>query len=103
MNITFGDIEHDFGRDLYYTKIDISSEDNTEGTTILAAASNEYIEDNFKTNNLKDTWGVAVANKWQSIGNELFRRKLHFDVYTNTGDEAAESNGLDYLVRLARK
>lgn len=102
MQILFNEITHDLKRDLFWTRIDISSDDSSKGTTILAAASDKYINDNYVKGDLKNTWGAAIVKKWQVLGENLFRNKIHFDIYTNKDDEKAEANGFDYLFRLSR-
>lgn len=88
-------IKEDGQRDLFFFKIYFESDDGQKKSTVFAAASREYFEDNpeFKgrdKNLLKEEWRKKVVRKYNSFGEDIFLQKIHYhaDVFTQEGHTA---------------
>jgi len=104
MKITKGKIIGDFYRDLYWTRVVFLSEDESKKTQVLVCASDEYIRALYRllgNQRLEqihlDKWLDAVIAKWSKLGEKLFEKDVHYDVYANT--ESGEANGIDFLLK----
>jgi len=71
---------------------------------VLACASHEYLFDLYKlpgdqqlSTEQTDIWQESVITKWSKLGNELFLKDTHYDVYANTPE--GEANGIDFLLK----
>ncbi len=100
MEIKKGNINEDPSRDLYWVSIVVVNDDLK--TKILACASDEYLFEKYKTQNLtqeiKDNWvDNVVIEKWKKLGNTLFEQDIHYDVYALT--QEGEANGFDFLLK----
>ena len=99
MNITKKRVKEDFNRDTYWTRIHFESDDKKHESTVLVCASWEYLMDTNRINEVKDNhldqWREAVIRKWNSLGNKIFNKKVHYDIYANTPE--GEINGLEFL------
>ena len=99
MKIIKGKIKENFDRDVYWTRIIFESEDGGRRTKVLAIASWEYLLDSNRSSEVKDIhleqWMESVMNKWKSQGDNIFAKKLYYDVYANTDE--GRLNGLEFL------
>ena len=105
MKIIKGSVKEEFSRDLYWTRIVFLSDDETKKTSILACASQEYLEDLYRLAGGQeleqghfDEWLNTVIEKWLALGDKLFEKDMHYDVYANTKE--GEANGIDYLLSI---
>lgn len=105
MKITREEVREEFGRDLYWTRVVFSSDDDSRKTGILTCVSQEYLNDYFKMpwdeKNKKeylDNWLSAVEKKWLELGEDIFNQDIHYDVYWATPE--GEANGIDFLLKL---
>lgn len=98
-----GSVKEDFDRDLYWTKIVFLSDDETKKTSVFVCASQEYLDDFYRIagtlrpeqKHLDDLVKRVVA-KWSTLGEDVFKQDVHYDVYANT--QEGEANGLDFLL-----
>ncbi len=99
MKIIKEKIREDFKRDTYWTRIHFESEDKKNKSTVVTCASWEYIMDINGVNDVRtihlNQWLKSVTKKWESLGEGIFDKSIHYDVYANT-DEGKE-NGLKFL------
>ena len=99
MEIIKGIIKEDFDRDVYWTRIIFESEDRSRRTKVLASASWEYLLDSNRISEVKnihlEQWMESVVNKWESQGDSIFAKMVHYDVYANTDE--GRLNGLEFL------
>jgi len=99
MNIKTEKIRENFDRDLYWTRIYFELEDKKRVSKVVTCASREYILDSNRINEVKDIhlnqWAEKVIKKWKSLGSEIFRKRIHYDVYANTPE--GKINGLKFL------
>ena len=99
MNIETEEIRENIERDLYWTRIYFESEDKKRMSKVVTCASWEYILDSNRINVVKDIhlnqWAEKVIKKWKSLGSEIFRKRIHYDVYANTDE--GKTNGLAFL------
>jgi len=99
MNIKAERIRENFERDLYWTRIYFESVNRKHMSTVVTCASWEYIIDTNRINEVKDLhlnqWIEKVIKKWKSLGNEIFKKKIHYDVYASTAE--GKINGLEFL------
>jgi hypothetical protein len=97
-----GKIKEDSDRDVYWTRIIFESEDGNRKTKVLAIASWEYFLDSNRISEVKDVhreqWMESVMNKWESLGDSIFDKKVHYDVYANTDE--GRLNGLEFLKKI---
>lgn len=102
-----GKIVEEFDRDLYWTRVVFLSDDESQKTQVLACASLEYLEDFYRIGNRNEVleshlteWLNGVIRKWSSLGNDLFKQDIHYDVYANAAE--GEANGLDFLMTITQ-
>lgn len=103
MKIEKGRIIEEFSRDMYWTRIIITSDDETKKSNILVAASEEYLWDLYKLHGGSQLneehfskWLDSVIEKWLALGEEIFKQSVHYDVYSVTHE--GETNGLEFLI-----
>jgi len=81
-------LREEFRRDTYWTRINISSDDDSKKTTVLVCASHEYLWDLFEAREIEqvkfDVWLDKVVKKWEAMKEEVFNAPVHYDVYANT-------------------
>lgn len=106
MNFEKGKIMEEGSRDLYWARITFMADDGERSSIVLAAASLEYLQDSVEfaasgaiDHEILDQWLESVADKWDMLGNEIFDKDVHFDVYANTPE--GEANGLSFLLTKA--
>ena len=102
MKIIKEKIKEDFDRDVYWTRIIFESEDGSRRTKVMAITSWEYLLDSNCISEVKDIhreqWIKAVMNKWESQGDSIFAKKVHYDVYASTDE--GRLNGLELLEKI---
>lgn len=103
MKIQKEKIIQEFDRDLYWTRLFISSDNGSRETKILAAASEEYLRDVNKlpggsklAQSHLEQWLDSVEQKWTRLGEMVFNQDVHYDVYSVTKE--GEANGIDFLI-----
>jgi len=103
MKIQIGPIKEDPGRDLYWTRIIFISDDEKKQTQVLTSASQEYLENLYKTKRTDKLFEEyfselveLVIAKWTKMEDKLFDQDVHYDVYSNTAE--GEANGIDFLI-----
>ena len=92
-----------FDRDLCWTRLIFSNNNETKKTQVLTCASLKYIKDlnqiggdkHLGKEQLK-SWLNDVIKKWTDLGADLFNQDIHYDVYAKT--KKGETNGLDFLL-----
>ncbi|MCJ7507977.1 MAG: hypothetical protein MUO85_04510 [candidate division Zixibacteria bacterium] len=99
MKITREKIKKDSNRDVFWTKIIFESKEGGRRSKVLASASWEYIIDKNRISEVRDIhleqWIESVINKWESKGDSIFDKKVHYDVYANTNE--GKVSGLEFL------
>lgn len=74
-------------RDLFWFHVDVEDSTGKKGR-VLAIASEEYLEDHFKTRSLTDEnlkqWNIEVRDCIPKIGDDLFSLPVYFDVYATS-------------------
>ncbi|MFC1626851.1 hypothetical protein ACFL1P_01455 [Patescibacteria group bacterium] len=104
IKVSRNNITEDSSRDIFWSKVVFISANNRKSSSVLFCASKEYLENN----NLLEmdgkmigasanTWINLVIKKWKTLKNEIFNRKVHYDVYTN--DPTVETEGLNFLLK----
>lgn len=104
MKVQRTSIKEDFSRDLFWTRIVFSRDDEIKTTQVLACVSQEYLEDIYRISRgqrLKqghfDQWLQLVIDKWLKLRDALFDKDVHYDVYAN--DMRREAAGIDFLLK----
>ena len=103
MEVKIGEIKEEFDRDLFWVKVLFVSDDKKKKSQIMAAASQEYLEDYYQLpngvhlqkENFND-WLLMIENKWLALGEEIFNQDVHYDTYFNTAE--GDSSGLNFLL-----
>lgn len=103
MEVKTGEIKEEFDRDLYWVRLLFISDDGKRKSQIMAAVSQEYLEDYYQLPNGTslqkenfDSWLLMIKNKWLALGEEIFNQDVHYDTYFNTAE--GDSNGLNFLL-----
>lgn len=97
MKVTIVEKGKDDNTKTRWARIHIESDDSKKKTTILVGASGQYCRDNFnetKEENSFEYWVKNVANKWGNLGDKIFEKDVHYDIY------AKDVNGEDSVRRL---
>ena len=104
MKIEKEDIQYEFHRGLYWTRIFFTSDDGVKKTKVFTCASMEYLSDFYRivsgdklNQDDFDDWLSNIVKKWSILGEEIFNQDVHYDVYANT--QEGEANGIDFLVK----
>lgn len=91
-------------RMIYWTRLHFVSQNGSKKTTVLAAASYEYLEDFFRipsekniTDQHLNLWVENIIKKWSKLNDDIFKNKVHFDSYVS--DSKFEPNLIDFLVK----
>ena len=99
MEINKGKIHEEFDRDTYWTRIYFESEDKKYKSTVLACASWEYFMDTNRVNEITkrhlEEWREKVIKEYESLGDKIFDKKVHYGVYAQTPE--GKINGLEFL------
>jgi len=102
-----GALKEDTSRDLYWTRIIFLNDDESKKSQVFVCSSLEYFEDLFRVSGTEhlspeqiNEWLKEVIEKWSSLGEDIFKQDVHYDVYANTSE--GEANGLDYLLTKAQ-
>jgi len=92
-------LRDDFHRDTYWSRIHFESDDGTKRSTVLFCASHEYLWDLFRARKFEEVqlnrWHESVIKKWEKVGDKVFKKAVHYDVYSNTNE--GKVNGFDFL------
>ena len=92
-------MHEDSNRDNYWSRIYFESYDQQKKSVVLICASREYLWDIFRARNFEEVkleqWFKNVIKKWESLGEEIFKKEIHYDVYAETPE--GEINGLEFL------
>ncbi len=100
MQIVKGEIRNEFSRDLYWGRIQFTSDDKSKTSNVLFCASTEYLwnlfhDINFKQNQLNAWYEDTVVKKWESFGDQIFEDEVYFDSYSVTAE--GKANGFEFL------
>lgn len=99
MKIIKGKIHNHFNRDIYWSKIDIFSDDNTQETTVFFCVSDEYLRGIFG-NQLSteqvNKWFEDIFIEYENMGADIFKKKINYKIYATTIE--GKQNGLDFLI-----
>ncbi|MCK9445274.1 hypothetical protein M0Q50_00090 [bacterium] len=92
-------IKNDDLRDTYWTRVYISSNDESQKTKLLICVSHEYIFSLFNTTELDEAkinqWFEGVIKKWELQEETIFNKEINFDIYANTLE--GRERGLKFL------
>jgi hypothetical protein len=99
MKVIARDITNDFHRDTYWTKLSVSSDDDTETTAVYICASFEYISHKFGKIKIAEEdvnkWLSEVIDVWSKKDRDIFSEPTHFETYATTTE--GKENGYLYL------
>jgi hypothetical protein len=100
MKIKLEDAYEERSRLIYWTRITFLSDDESQKSLVIAAASLEYLQDFYSVSNLEsehfESWVERVTQKWKFIDNRILNQKIHYDVYTISAE--GEAKITDFLV-----
>ncbi len=103
MRIQRESIREDFHRDLYWSRLIFSSDDEKKRTQVLTCATEEYLmsiskapHENGISKQELEAWLTGVEAKWAKLGKDILNQDVHYDVYSST--PGGETNGLNYLM-----
>jgi len=88
MKIISGEIKEDSLRDCYWKRVHFKSDDESQKTTLLICASEEYIFSLFNTTEPEEIkikqWFEKIVENWKSRKDEIFNKEVYYDPYANT-------------------
>lgn len=105
MIIKLEDVYLKDSEEIYWTRIEFTSEDRKNVATVVAGASKEYITDHLNickdkkiTDSDLDKWRNDVVDKWKNIGDSIFQKNRLNDPYANNRDGL--NNVLNFLEKI---
>lgn len=90
----------DFSRDIFWTKVDLASDDSSSRTKVLLCVSYEYLSENLKDcgvdNEAVGHWMESVIEELKNRENSLlFSKEFHFEVRAIT--QGGYEKGMSFL------
>jgi hypothetical protein len=99
MKTQLGKIHDHFNRDVWWSKITITSEDNLRESEVFMCVSEEYLMEKYNTNNLTseqiNLWFRDISEEYIKIDDSIFEHKYYSVVYATT--EEGRINGDEFL------
>lgn len=99
MKLIHTEIHSDLHRQTYWGSIHFENDDGSQKTKVLFSASYEFIWDFSNALTVEgvklDEWNKELIQKWREMGDNIYEKLIHYDVYANT--EEGMQNGLEFL------
>lgn len=95
-------LKEDQSKDIYWSRLHVSSDDESKKTTVIYGASDQFLQMKFNKAPVEmadaRNWEPEVIKKWESKGETILDKKIHYDPYGS--DEEGNQNLTNVLKNL---